>query len=138
VLLELLALQPWWQRHQVQWAAVTGPDTRETLRDHDVIWLDELRPGSPVRLLRAVFRAWRLLRTQRTEVVVSAGSGVAVPVFLAARLRRVPSYWIETLNVVGRPGLASRVCARLATRVLVQNVDLLTAHRRAVFVDHLY
>jgi hypothetical protein len=138
VLLELLALRPWWERHDVWWLAVPAADTRDVLDDQAVLWTDELRPGAVASMFGAVVTAMRLLRVHRIQAVFSAGTGVAVPVFIAARLRRVPAYWIETLNVVGRPGLASRICARLATRVLVQNVDLVAAHRRVVYVDQLY
>ncbi|MFL6239742.1 MAG: hypothetical protein ACJ735_09685 [Actinomycetes bacterium] len=138
VLLELLALRHWWQHHDVRWLAVPGADTRDVLRDQAVTWTAELRPRHPLALLRSLLEAWRLLADARIDAVISAGTGVAVPVFLAARLRGVPAYWIETLNVVGRQGLASRLCGRLATQVLVQNVDLLAARSRAVFVGQLY
>ncbi len=39
VLLDLLALRPWWSRHQVSWVAVPGPDTREVLGGERVLSL---------------------------------------------------------------------------------------------------
>jgi hypothetical protein len=71
-------------------------------------------------------------------VVISAGSGVAVGVFLAARALRVPALWLETLNLVGAPGRASRVCTWLAAAVLVQRPSLAPSRPRAVVLGELY
>ncbi len=138
MLLDLLALRPWWEQHEVRWVCVPAPDTLEVLSDAQVAWVDELFPSRPLEVLRGVRRARDELRRWDIDLVVSAGSGVAVPYFLAARLGRVPAWWLETLNITGRPGLAARLCARLAQRVLVQRSELLADHRRAVNVGELY
>lgn len=138
VLLELLALEPWWQRHARRWVAVSAADTDELLAAERVRRLPELGLGRPWALVAAVVAAARDLRADPVDVVVSAGTGVAVPYFLAARLLGVPTLWVETFNVLGRPGLASRLCGRLASSVLVQHPHLLARHRRAVYVGELY
>ncbi|MGH3496370.1 MAG: glycosyltransferase [Nocardioidaceae bacterium] len=138
VLLDVLALSPWWRQHRVTFVAVPGPDTSQRLAGHVVHWQQELAPASTVRLAVRLAQATAYLRMHSVDVVVSAGSGVAVPWFFAAKLLRVPRVWVETFNVVGRPGLASRLCASIATTVLVQHRDLLAGHRRAIYVGELY
>jgi UDP-N-acetylglucosamine:LPS N-acetylglucosamine transferase len=138
VLLETLALAPWWRRHNTRWVVVSAADTDELLATEQVRWATELRLSRPIAVLAAVVRAIVDLRARPVDILVSAGTGVAVPYFVAARLLRVPSLWVETFNVIGRPGLASRVCGRLASSVLVQHPHLLARHRRAVYVGELY
>jgi UDP-N-acetylglucosamine:LPS N-acetylglucosamine transferase len=75
--------------------------------------------------------AWRILRHDRPDLLVSAGTGVAIGFFLAAKVRGVPALWLETLNVVTEPGLASRMCSRLAARVLVQRPEQLRLQHAA-------
>jgi len=79
-----------------------------------------------------------LAHTEHPDVIVSAGSGVAVGVFIAARLVGIPALWLETFNIVDRPGIASRVCGRLAAAVLVQRPALLASRPRAVLLGELY
>jgi hypothetical protein len=45
---------------------------------------------------------------------------------------------VETFNIVDRAGLAARLCARLASGVVVQRPHLLAQHRRAVNVGELW
>lgn len=138
VLLDLLALRPWWAPGPVRWVAVPSEDTRENLRDQDVRWVPELAPERGGALVVALWDALRDLRARRPRVVVSAGSGVALPWFVAARVLGVPALWVETLNVLDRPGLAAQACGRLATSVVVQHPHLLQRHRRCVLVGELY
>ncbi len=138
VLPDLLALEPWWGRYDVRWVAVDAPDTRELLADHTVRWTDELAVRRPDRVLAAVPAARSQLRAARVDLVVSAGSGIAVPWFLAARTAGVRAVWVETFNIVDRTGLAARLCARLASQVVVQRPHLLERHRRAVYVGELW
>lgn len=135
---DLLALRPWWGRYDVSWVAVDAPDTRELLAGERVRWTPELSPGRPDRVLSAVPAARAALRASRVDLVVSAGSGVAVPWFLAARTTAVRAVWVETFNIVDRAGLAARLCARLASHVVVQRPHLLDRHQRAVAVGELW
>ena len=48
VLLDLMAMRPWWTRHDVSWVAVDAPDTRELLDGARVTWASELTPSRPV------------------------------------------------------------------------------------------
>jgi UDP-N-acetylglucosamine:LPS N-acetylglucosamine transferase len=138
VLPDLLALRPWWGRYEVRWVAVDAPDTRELLSGEQVRWMPELSPGRPDQVLAAVPMARAALRASRVDLVVSAGSGIAVPWFLAARAARVRAVWVETFNIVDRAGLAARLCAGLASQVVVQRPHLLARHRRAVDVGELW
>ena len=119
VLLDLLALRPWWQRHDTSWVAVAAADTTVALAGLPVTW--EPAPAG-------VWRAVRLLLRDRPDLIVSAGR-TARSFFLAARLLRVPTLWVESLTETG-----PRPCvARLAREVLVQRPS-----RPGVYLGELY
>ncbi len=139
MLLDLLALRPWWSRHDASWVAVAGPDTRELLAAERVTWAEELtpRPAAGAGPRRPAARAH--LRRDRIDLVVSAGTGVAVPYFLAARFAGVPAWWVETLNVICRAPASPPGSARgPATWSLVQHSTMLADYPRALFVGELY
>jgi hypothetical protein len=138
VLLDLLALKPWWSRHSVSWLAVRAPDTAVLLKGERVHWEREQSARRPLPLLTATWRALKVLRAERSDLIISAGSGIAVGVFIAARLLRVPALWLETFNIVGTPGIASTMCGKLADAVLVQRPSLVNSRPRAVLLGELY
>ena len=94
-----------------------------------------LRGRSPLTLLRnsatlarGTMLARRLLRELRPGAVLGTGGYVCVPLFVAARLERVPTV-IYLPDVV--PGLAVRFLARIATRVACNVEDSLPFFRGA-------
>jgi hypothetical protein len=138
VLLELLALAPWWSCHDVVWAAVKAADTEPLLREHRVHWIRDLTVRRPIGLFSGLLQAGQILRAERPDLIVSAGSGPAVPYFLAAALSDIPTFWVSTHNVLHSPGIAARICARLATRVLLQRPSQRVAHRDGIVIGELY
>ena len=88
-----------------------------------------LRGRSPWELLRGlrtmlsgVRAALRLLRELQPRAILGTGGYVCVPLFVAARLRGIPTM-IYLPDVV--PGLAVQVLSRLATRTAVNVADAL-------------
>ncbi|WP_420175727.1 undecaprenyldiphospho-muramoylpentapeptide beta-N-acetylglucosaminyltransferase [Luteococcus sp. OSA5] len=69
----------------------------------------------PSRLAGSIRRAGQILDEQRAQVVVGFGGYVAMPAYLAARRRGLPVV-VHEGNAV--PGLANKVAARFARRVL--------------------
>jgi hypothetical protein len=138
VLLDLLGLRPWWSQHTVHWAVVRAPDTEAAVRGAAHTWVREHSARRPFGLLLGLRRAVAILRSPRPDVVVSAGTGAAVPFFLAARALGIPAFWVSTLNLVETPGIAARICARLARGVLLQRESMLAAHPGGIVIGELY
>ena len=73
VLLDLLALRPWWSSHDVVWVAVRAPDTEIALAGRRVHWRTEPAAATGLRVIPAAWRALRLLRAERPDVIVGMG-----------------------------------------------------------------
>lgn len=79
----------------------------------------------PARLVRAVREARAILRNHSAEVAVGFGGYVSLPVYLAARLAKVPLVLHEG-NAV--PGLANRIAARFTLHVATTFPDTKLPH----------
>src|SRR5215472_2151620 len=90
VLLDLLALEPWWARYGTVWAAVKAADTASVLSGLRVHWVSEISVRRPFALVVGFVQAWCILRRERPELVISAGSGPAIPFFVIARVMGIP------------------------------------------------
>lgn len=71
--------------------------------------------GAPLRLLRALWQAWRILARQRPQAVLGMGGFASGPGGVAAWLRRVPLV-IHEQNAA--PGFTNRLLSRIAHSVL--------------------
>ena len=119
-LLQLHQLRPWWQHHERIWVTFPTADAVSLLRDEETVWAHHPTTRNARNALRNLFLAWRLLRRFRPDVVVSTGAGVAFPFFVASRLLRISTVYIEVYDRIDVPTLTGRLCERLTTLFLLQ------------------
>lgn len=117
---------------------VRAVDCESALSGERLHWIHDCSTARPWGLVPGSVEAWRILRRERPGLVVSAGSGPALPYFLLARLLGIPTFWFSTLNLVSTPGLAARICSRLASRVLLQRASMRAAHPDGLVIGELY
>lgn len=119
-LAQLTALDPWSREHRRRWVCFDTPDAVSILRGEDVVWAHHPTTRNVRNLLRNIGLAWRELRRRRPDVVISTGAGVAVPFFLIAKLRRIPTVYLEVYDRMDSPTLTGRLCRPFTDAMLVQ------------------
>ena len=90
------------------------------LADEQVTWAHHPTTRNVRNLLRNSVLAFREVRRRRPDVVVSTGAAVALPFFIAARLRGIPTVYVEVYDRIDSPTLTGRLCRPLATLFCVQ------------------
>jgi UDP-N-acetylglucosamine:LPS N-acetylglucosamine transferase len=118
-LAQLHQLRPWWSRQERTWVTFRKPHAMSLLKGEDVVWAHHPTTRSVVNLVRNVALAWRVVREREPAVVVSDGAGVAVPFFLVARIRKVPTIYVEVYDRISRT-VSGRLCRPLSSLFLVQ------------------
>jgi UDP-N-acetylglucosamine:LPS N-acetylglucosamine transferase len=119
-LLLLHRLHDWWGRHDRLWVSFRKVDAESMLAGERVVWAFHPTQRSIVNLLRNTWLAWRTVRRERPDVVVSTGAGVALPFFLVARLFRIKTVYIEAYERVDNPSLTGRLCYPLSDLFILQ------------------
>jgi len=130
-LAQLTALDPWSREHRRRWVCLDTPDAVSILRGEDVIWAYHPTTRNVRNLVRNIGLAWRELRRRRPDVVISTGAGVAVPFFLIAKLRRIPTVYLEVYDRMDSPTLTGRLCRPFTDAMLVQWEEQRDLYRRA-------
>jgi UDP-N-acetylglucosamine:LPS N-acetylglucosamine transferase len=119
-LLQLCQLKPWWEKHDRVWVTGKMPDSTSLLADERVSWAHYPTTRNLPNLIRNFGLAWRLLRKEKPDVVVSTGAGVAFPFFLMSRLLRVKTIYIEVFGRIDLPTMTGRLCYPLSSLFLLQ------------------
>ena len=94
-------LRPFWSKYDRVWVASKKEDALNILKDETVYWAYYPTPRNLKNLIRNSFLAWRVLRRERPDVIVSAGSAVAVPFFYIGKLLVYVLFEIEQLPRMG-------------------------------------
>lgn len=136
-LAQLVALRPWLAGVDARWVTFPTEDARSQLAGEAVVPAYHPTTRNVVNLVRNAVLAWRELRRWRPDVVVSTGAGVALPFFVLARARRVPTVYIEVYDRLDGPTLTGRLCRPFTTRMLVQWPEQQGLYRDAEVVGTL-
>lgn len=119
-LAQLLAMRPWWRQHRRVWVTHDKADAVSLLSDEKVIWAHHPTTRNIPNLMRNLGLAIRVIRRTRPDVVVSTGAGVAVPFFVAARLFRVATCFIETYDRIDSRSMTARLVRPFTDMLLLQ------------------
>jgi beta-1,4-N-acetylglucosaminyltransferase len=119
-LLLLHQLRPWWVKHDRTWVTFEKTDAQSVLAGERIEWAHYPTQRNVPNLLRNLKLAWRVLRRDRPEMIVSTGAGVALPFFLLGKLFRIRTVFVEAYERVDRPSLTGRLCYPICDMMVLQ------------------
>lgn len=119
-LLLLHSLREWWGEHDRSWVTFRKADAESLLEQERVVWAFHPTQRNVPNLLRNLRLAWRVVRGERPDVLVSTGAGVAFPFFLVARLLRIPTVYVEAYERIRSPSLTGRLCYPFSSLFVLQ------------------
>ena len=120
----MLELQPAFEGHDTFYFCYDADTTRRL----DNAYLTPNKPYSPIRFIMNLFRMWRIYSFEKPDVIISTGAEIAIPGFLIAKLRGIPTLYIECGAQVTHPSMTGRLLIHIADNFLVQWPELLNVY----------
>lgn len=120
-LFEMFCLRDFWKDKDRLWVSFPTSDARHLLAgEPEVHWAAYPTVRNVPNLLRNLRLAWRLLRDRRPDMILTTGSGVAAPFLWIARLRGIPTVFVESITRIEGLSLTAQLVRPFASRLLVQ------------------
>jgi len=119
-LAQLHQLEPWWEEHQRLWFTFDTPDARSVLAGEQVEICHHPTTRNIKNMVKNFGLSWSLISRFQPDVVVSTGAGVAFPAFVVAKLRRIPTVYIEVFDRVDSATMTGRLCHPFSDLFAVQ------------------
>ena len=132
-LLEMVNLEPAWKDHERFWVTFPLEDAKTLLEGERVIWAYHPTNRSLKNLIRNLWLAWKVLRRERPDVVISTGAGVAVPFLWIAKLHRMRTVYLECITRIHTISLAGKMILPVVDKFLGQWPELAEKHRKIVY-----
>jgi beta-1,4-N-acetylglucosaminyltransferase len=129
-LAQLHRLRPWWEQHERSWVTFDDPQTRSLLAGETVIPAYTPTTRNIPNAIRNLRLAVRVIRTQRPDVVISDGAGVAFPFFLVGQALGAATVYLEVYDRISRPTLTGKLCYPFTELFLLQWQEQLASYPR--------
>jgi len=136
-LAQLLVLAPFWEQHDRFWVTFDTQDAISLLGGERTYWCFRPTNRNLLNLIRNSFLAWRILRRERPDLIISTGAAVAVPFFWVGRLLGSRTVFIEVIDRIDHGTLTGRLVRPVSTRILIQWPEQAKFYPRAKLVGPL-
>ena len=132
-LLQLVSLKQAWGEHERFWVTFPKVDAQTLLASERVIWAYHPTNRNLKNLLKNLWLAWKVLRQERPDAVISTGAGVGVPFIWMGRLLGMHTIFIESITFIDHLSLSGRLVSPAVHRLFVQWPELAARHRQAAY-----
>lgn len=112
-----------WENYERVWVSFKQPDVQAALENERVHWAYYPTTRNIKNAIRNFFLALKVIPQEKPQAVISAGAGVAVPFFVAAKLFRVKTMYIECYDRPTLPTMTGKMLYILADSFNVQNEE---------------
>ncbi len=131
---ELFCLKKFWENKDRFWVSFKTTDAEYLLQNEKIVyWAAHPTVRNLKNLNKNLLLAWRLLRTLRPDLILTTGSGVAVPFLWIGRMLGIRTIFIESITRITEISLTGRLVYPFVDRFLVQWEELATKYPKAEY-----
>ena len=131
-LTHLYMLKPFWKDKNRFWVTFDKEDARSLLKDEKVYPCYFPTNRNIKNLIRNTFLAIRVLKKEKTDLIISSGAAVAVPFFYLGKLFGTKTIYIEVFDRINKPTLTGKLVYPVTDRFIVQWEEMKKVYPKAI------
>jgi len=137
-LAHLQLLREFWTDQQRFWVTFDKPDARSLLKGERRINCFFPTNRNLKNLVKNTWLAFKVLRRERPDVVISSGAAVAVPFFYVSKLLRIKTVYIEVFDRIDAPTLTGKLVYPVTDLFVVQWPEMRKVYPKAVNLGRIF
>ena len=137
-LTHLYMLKPFWQDKERFWVTFNKEDANSILEGEQVYHCYYPTNRSLKALLINTRLAWKVLRKERPDVIVSSGAAVAVPFFYLGKLFGLKTIYIEVFDRIDKPTMTGKMVYPVTDRFIVQWEEMKQVYKKAINLGSIF
>ncbi len=136
-LFQLSQLRQWWNKYERFWSTFNKLDADFILKGEKVYYGYCPTNRNLKNFIRNIFLAWKILRKEKPDVIISTGAGLAVPFFYIGKVLGIKLIYIESFTRIRELSLTGKIVYPLADSFLVQWEELTRLYPRVTYIGSL-
>ncbi len=137
-LTHLYMLKPFWEKHNRFWVTFDKEDARSLLKDEQMYTCYFPSNRSIKGLLINTRKAWKILRKERPDIIISTGAAVSVPFFYIGKLFGIKTVYVEIFDRIDSPTLAGKMCYPVTDVFVVQWEEMKKVYPKAINLGSIF
>ena len=137
-LTHLYMLKPFWQEHERVWVTFDKADAQSLLKDEKMYPCYFPTNRNLKNLLRNTVVAWKVLRKEKPDLIVSSGAAVSVPFFYLGKLFGAKTVYIEVFDRIDASTLSGKLVYPVTDKFIVQWEEMKKVYPKAVNLGSIF
>lgn len=137
-LAHLYMLRPFWQEHERFWVTFDKEDARSLLSEEKMYPCHYPTNRSLKALIINTKLAWKLLRSEQPDLIISSGAAVAVPFFVLGKMFGAKTIYIEVFDRIDQPTMTGKLVYPFTDKFIVEWEEMKNVYAKAVNLGSVF
>ena len=137
-LTHLYTLKPFWENRKRFWVTFDKEDARSLLSGERMYSCYYPTNRRIKALIKNTVIAWKVLRKERPNLIISSGAAVAVPFFYLGKLFGAKLIYIEVFDRIDKPTLTGKMVYPIVDKFIVQWEEQKKVYPKAINLGSIF
>jgi UDP-N-acetylglucosamine:LPS N-acetylglucosamine transferase len=137
-LTHLYLLKPFWENEERFWVTFDKQDAKSVLKDEKMYPCHFPTNRNLKNLVKNTWLAFKLLRKERPDVIISSGAAVAVPFFYLGKLFGAKTVYIEVFDRIDAPTMTGKMVYPVTDKFIVQWEEMKKVYPKAINLGGIF
>ena len=137
-LTHLYMLKPFWENKERFWVTFNKEDATSLLQNEKMYPCYFPTNRNVKNLIRNTWVAWKVLRKEKPDLIISTGAAVAVPFFYLGKLFGAKLIYVEIFDRINTPTLTGRFVYPIADKFIVQWEEMKKVYPKAINLGSIF
>ena len=137
-LTHLYMLKPFLENKDRFWVSFDKEDARSLLKGEKVYSCYYPTNRNVKNLLKNTAVAWKVLRKERPDLIISSGAAVAVPFFYLGKLLGAKLIYIEVFDRIDKPTMTGKMVYPVTDQFVVEWEEMKKVYPKAINLGSIF
>lgn len=137
-LTHLYMLKPFWQNKNRFWVTFDKTDANSLLKGEKMYSCHYPTNRNIKNLIKNTIVAWKVLKKERPDIIISSGAAVAVPFFYLGKFFGVKTIYIEVFDRIDTSTLTGKLVYPIADKFIVEWEEMKRVYPKAINLGSIF
>ncbi len=137
-LTHLYMLKPFWNKHDRFWVTFDKEDARGILQGEKKYNCYFPTNRNLKNLIKNTFLAFKILKKENPDILISSGAAVAVPFFYIAKMKGKKLIYIEVYDRIDKPTMTGKLVYPIVDKFIVQWEEQKKVYPKAINLGSIF
>lgn len=137
-LTHLYMLKSFWCEKNRFWVTFDKEDAKSLLKGEKVYPCYYPTNRSVKALIKNFLIAWKVLRREKPDLIISSGAAVAVPFFYLGKLFGAKLIYIEVFDRIDKPTVTGKIVYPIVDKFIVQWEEQKRVYKKAINLGSIF